>query len=634
MLARRFIRRVPALSALLAFALLLNRCGPDAAPADPSDGNGVTPAATWRPNVLLVTLDTMRADALGCYGAAHGWTPTLDAFAARGVRFAMARATAPITLPSHASIFTGTYPFQHGVRDNGTFVLGEGATTLAERLKASGWQTGAMTAAFVVDSAFGLAQGFDRYDDVGDVQLATGGEGEDRPASAVVDRALDWLRSVDRARPFFLWVHLFDAHFPYAAPADLMAAHPYADDPSRKGNARDKQRHLYHLEVANVDRQLARLFAGLAPFGGAEQTLIAVIGDHGEGLGEHGESSHAVYVYDSTLRVPLLLAHARLPTGRVIDEPVSTVDLAPTLLDLLGLPHDGTAGLPLAPLWQERPFASARTLYFENCATWFTSGWAPLYGIVQGGKKAIVGPQTRVFDVMKDPGEKRDLADRTPDLVETARTTLSNYADLTLAATRHTPDSAELAALNRLGYVQSAASSGRESLAPPGWQPEGVLTPEQGQENMRRFSQANQIWRQGQKLEAIEQLLALTREEPQNSHYAEIAAALLHELGRTVEALPLAERAVDLAPNTGNCSTLAACLLALGRRDDALRTMAETVDRFPKIAAPRIHYASALLDAGRREEAKATLAPLLAELPADSPIRSQVQALLTRADGP
>jgi arylsulfatase A-like enzyme len=478
--------------ALLALAVALFPSCDGNAPQ--SAATGAAAVASWRPNVLVVTLDTTRADVLGCYGATHGLTPTLDALAARGVRFADARSPAPVTMPSHASLFTGSWPFQHGVRDNGTFVLGEGATTLAERLHAAGWQTGAFPAAFVVASQFGLAQGFDRYDDLAEATVATGGEDEERKGDVVVDRALAWLATLDRARPFFAWVHFFDPHFPYAPPADLVAAHPFDDDPSRKGNARAKSRHLYQLELASVDRQLARLLAGLAPQGGAEETLIVVVGDHGEGLGDHGEASHATFVYDSTLRVPLLFAQARLPAGKVVDAAVSTVDVTPTLLDLVGLPRDGTAGAPLAATWRDEPFTRERPLYFENCATWFSSGWAPLYGVIEGRFKTIVGPQVRVFDVVADPAEKRDLAESQPDVVARARALLSDYAEQTLAASRHEADPGELEKLQRLGYVQSSASSRRDGLVPPGWQPKGALTPEQGQENQKRYTQANSLW--------------------------------------------------------------------------------------------------------------------------------------------
>jgi arylsulfatase A-like enzyme len=621
----------PCLALVSAAALLACDDASDSPPT--AETLPVPRVARWRPNVVVVTLDTTRADALGCYGTEAALTPTIDALAARGVRFSAARATAPVTLPSHASIFTGTYPFQHGVRDNGTFVLSADAHTLAERLGAAGWQTAAFTAAFVLDSAFGLAQGFDRYDDVGDQQAATGGEGEERPAEEVVDRALAWLATADRGRPFFLWVHLFDPHFPYAPPADLLAAHPFTDNPGRRGNAREKARHLYRLEVAHADRQLDRLLAGLAPFGGADPTVVAIVGDHGEGLGDHGESTHAVYVYDSTILVPFLLAHATLPAGRVVPEPVSTIDLAPTLLAWFGLPTDGTFGADLGPLLRGEPFAPTRPVYFENCATWFTSGWAPLYGVIDGNHKVIVGPTVRAFDLSQDRDEKRDIAAAAPEAVARTRAALSAFADQTLAAVRHAPDSAELSKLNRLGYVQGGGSSGRKDLAPPGWQPERALTPEQGQENTRRFSQANQLWQQGQRAEAIEQLLALTREEPDNGHYAEIAAALLVELKRPAEAMPLAQRAVELVENPANRSTLVACLLALGRTDDALRELSTSVLRFPDIAAPRLQYARALIDAGRPSEVAAVVAPLLERLPADSPLRAQAQALLERTKG-
>lgn len=621
----------PPLFALLSAALV--GCGE--APRDGAPPHPPAPpaSAAWRPNVLVVTLDTTRADALGCYGATHGYTPTLDALAARGIRFAAARAPTPVTMPSHATIFTGSYPFQHGVRDNGTFVLGDGAVTLAERLRDAGYATAAIPAAFVVDSSFGLAQGFERYDDLSLAQSASGGEGEERSADEVVERAQAFLAAHDPSRPFFLWTHFFDPHFPYAPPAALQAAHPFDDQPQKKGNTRAKLRHLYELELAHLDAQFAQLLAALEPFGGAAETLIVVVGDHGEGLGDHGEASHATFVYDSTLAVPLLIAHARLPAGRVVDTAVSSVDVTPTVVALLGLPQEGTFGAPLAPLWEGAPFEPQRAIYFENCSTWFTSGWAPLFGVVEGRWKTIVGPEIRLFDVVADPDEKRDVAAAHPEIVEAARARLADYAEQTLAAARHAPDADELAALQRLGYVQSSESSRRGGLAPPGWQPKGALTPEQGLANQKRFTEANQLWQRGQKGEAIEQLLALAREEPENSHYAEIAAALLYEMGRAAEALPLVERAVELSENVGNRATLAACLFAVGRKEESLQALAATVEKFPRTVSARFSWARALLDAGRREEALAALAPLEQQLPADAPLRAQLEALQRRARG-
>ncbi len=586
---------------------------------------------SFRPSVLVITLDTTRADALGCYGGPAWATPALDAIARRAVRFRMARAPAPLTLPAHATIFTGVYPFQHGVRDNGTFVLGESAWTLAERLKEAGWQTAAVPGALVVDSSYGLAQGFDRYFDLPQRDYSLTDEGHSRTASEVAAIATSYLQSLPADARFFLWVHFFDAHYPYEPPADLLAAHPFEAKGKRRDQRAAEQRHLYQLEVAAIDREVGKIVAALDRFGGAEEVVTIVVGDHGESLGQHGEATHSALVYDATLQVPLLIAHRSLPHGRLVEPSVSTVDVAPTILSLLGLPTDGTSGADLAPLWSDRPFEPSRPLYFENCATWFTSGWAPLFGVVEGRFKTIVGPQVRVFDVAADPDETKDVAADHPELVESARARLESFAAETLAAERRAPDAAELEALARLGYGQSEASSRREGRVVPGWQPKEALTPEQGLENTRRFTQANELWRKGEREKGIALLLELVASEPENAHYAEIAASLLSQLGRNAEALPLARRAAELAENVGNLSTLGACLLALGKKDEAFAQITYTVKRFPRLLPARYSLAMLLIERGRPGDAIEHLEYFLKVYEGGPEARAQAQALLDRA---
>ena len=593
----------------------------------------------WRPNIVVVTLDTTRADALGCYGAPDWATPTLDAIARRGVRFEMARAPAPLTLPAHATIFTGLYPFQHGARDNGTFVLKPEVRTLAERLKEAGYATAAVPAAFVVDSSFGLDQGFDQYFDLPQREVAAGGEETSaRPGEEVANVALDWLASRKPGNPFFLWVHFFDAHYPYAPPADLLTAHPLPADPKEKGASRKNGRHLYQLEMSAVDRALARVLKGLDRLGGADETLLVVVGDHGEGLGEHQEASHGALVHDATLHVPLLVANPRLRVGTTVATPVASVDITPTLLALLGLDGGGTYGADLSPLLlptppgaAPTPFAPTRPIYFETCGTWFTSGWAPLYGVIDGDLKIVVGPERRVFDLAHDPGEEHDVAADHEEALLRTRDRFLDFTRMTLEAARITPDPEAMARLQSLGYATSEASSRREGLAPPGWQPKHALTPEAGLANTRRFTLANQRWQQGRHDEALQLLLDLTKEEPENSHYAEIAAALLVQSARPAEALPLALRATGLAENLGNRNTLLSCWLALKRNDEALAAAQTTVDHFPRIVGPRLTLAKLLIAHGRKEEAIPHLEAFIAGYSGDAAIAAQARELLGQA---
>ena len=292
-------------------------------------------------NILLVTLDTTRANRLGCYGYADAETPALDALARDGVLFERCITPTAFTLPSHASIMTGRYPASHGVRINGDLALADAQTTLAERLSEAGYRTGAFIGAFVLDGRWGLKQGFEHYDD--NFELKPGEQldlaGVQRPGDKVVDAALKWLQQTD-TRPFFAWVHLYDPHTPYEPP-----------EPWRS-RLNDSLSHLYDGEIAFADSQVGRLLDWLASQGLDKRTIVIAVGDHGEGLGSHGEAEHGYFVYEYAVHVPFIV---RLPVGgfRGIRVPaqVRTIDLVPTLLELIGAgTPSGIDGESLTPL--------------------------------------------------------------------------------------------------------------------------------------------------------------------------------------------------------------------------------------------------------------------------------------------
>jgi arylsulfatase A-like enzyme/Tfp pilus assembly protein PilF len=331
-----------------------------------------------RPDILLVTIDTLRADRIG-----RGIAPTLDRLASAGVQFTAARTAAPLTLPSHTTMMTGLLPPAHGVRDNGA-VLPDTPSTLAQLMKNAGYRTAAFVGAFVLDRRFGLARGFDSYDDaIRRDPNATERLEAERPAAAVVDAALRWLErpasGTETAAPFFVWVHLYDPHAPYTPPP------PYSG---------------YDGEVSYADAQLARLLGRVD----RKTTAIIVAGDHGEGLGEHGENTHGMLLYDSTLRVPLIVA---LPgsTASVRDEPVSLVDLAPTIL--------GAAGVQAADTMVGRNLlggAREGDIYAETQYP-RVAGWSPLQALTDARWKTIrAGGDTEVFDLAADPQERTNLA--------------------------------------------------------------------------------------------------------------------------------------------------------------------------------------------------------------------------------
>jgi len=344
------------------------------------------------PNVLLVTIDTLRADHVGAYGAEGVLTPTLDALAARGVLFEQAMATAPLTLPSHASLFTGQYPPTHGVRHNAIFVLSDEAETLAERFRAAGYATGAVVGAAVLDAEFGLAQGFDHYDaELPDQRAAAAGFFE-RPAAAVTDAALAWLRKTDG--PFFLWVHYYDVHASYHPPE------PFAT----RFRARP-----YDGEAAYVDHELGRLLNGLEAAGRLAGTVVAATSDHGEGLGDHGEMSHSYLIYDSVLHVPLMVAGPGIPAGRRVPAVVSNTGLAATLLRLAGLPALAKTDVgDLSALWRDVPPAGGFA-YAESLAGELDHGWAPIHAIRSDRFHYIRAPRPELFDVRADPRQRANL---------------------------------------------------------------------------------------------------------------------------------------------------------------------------------------------------------------------------------
>ncbi len=411
------------------FALIASGC---------SLAGGRAPAFERRADqsVLLVTIDTLRADALS--GAAK--TPTLDALAAHGTRFTFAHAHAVLTRPSHASILTGLYPFEHGVRDHSGYRVQPGTVTLTTLLKAQGFATGAFVGGAPLTRAFGLDPGFDVYDDhfaradASDFALA------ERPAGAVVDAAVAWI-GAQQGR-WFAWVHLFDPHAPYRPPPPF--DQEYAGRP-------------YYGEVAYVDRALQPLFdlAGR----GSRPTVVVVTGDHGEGLGDHGELTHGTFAYESTLHVPLILAQlpARDGAAGVSNAPVRHIDIVPTVLDAVGaaVPPSlhGRSLLPGAPV----PADADVTSYFEAMSTMLNRGWAPLSGVVAGREKYIELPRPELYELASDPQEGSNVADARADRRRALEIRLRDFhAAPPGERATETPEVA--ATLQSLGYTSGSAA--------------------------------------------------------------------------------------------------------------------------------------------------------------------------------
>ena len=392
-------------------------------------------------NVLIVTIDTLRADALSSYGGAAR-TPNIDRLASHGARFTFAHGHTVVTLPSHTSILSGLLPYEHGIRDNSGFRVKAGTPTLATRLKPLGFATGAFVGGFPLTKRFGLTPGFDVYDDQmpetrGAIEISM----PERRADLVVGRATEWIGR--QSGKFFAWVHVYDPHSPYRPPDAEAAA--YSSQP-------------YHGEVAFVDRALGPLFDRVASL--SRPTLVVVTADHGESLGDHSELTHGMFAYEPTLRVPLIVTKVTKETkatkARVIESPVRHIDLVPTILDVLGLPADPALhGTSLVPVVNAGDRAD-RPSYFEAMTYNLVRGWAPLRGVLQGRSKYIDLPMPELYDLSSDPAENANLAGSQRDRLQVLTNLLKGYN--TAPPSRPGQESAEAAAtLRSLGYVSGSA---------------------------------------------------------------------------------------------------------------------------------------------------------------------------------
>ena len=401
---------------------------------------GQTSIAAPRPrNLLVITLDTMRADRLPAYGFTGVDTPSLDRIAAEGIVFEETYAAAPLTLPSHASMFTGIYPPRLGVRDNAGAPLSTEFTTLAEVLRGRGLRTAAFVASAVLAPRRGIEQGFDVYSG-GDPTRCSGAPSARRRAGEVVDEAMSWLVRHDRD-PFFAWVHLFDTHRPYDLPAEY------------------KNRHLdpYLAAIAYEDSQIARVIDYLETRGLLASTLIVVAGDHGESLGEHGEESHGIFVYQEALRVPLMVRGPGVSPGRV-PAVARLVDVMPTVLDLFGVSTRGLDGVSLARV-ATRAGDPPLEVYAESMYP-LRFGWAPLRALRADRFKVIDAPRVELYDLVSDPGEERNVLAEHPTVAAAMLRRLRSFDSRQepAAAAAAAVDTAVLERIASLGYVGSTAA--------------------------------------------------------------------------------------------------------------------------------------------------------------------------------
>jgi len=575
---------------------------------------GIIRAGLWQPgppggdarslNLLVVSIDTMRADRLGSYGYRGARTPYLDALAARGLRFSQASTVMPLTLPAHASLLTGTFPAFHGVRDNGGFYLAQEQATLAESLAGYGYRTGAFVGSFVLDSRWGIDQGFETYFDDFDLSgPATAALDEiQRPGEEVVGRAIEWLGR-DDSRPFFAWVHLYDPHTPYAAPAPFQSQIPPTMDSA------------YDAEIAYTDHQVGRLIEHLAAAGESNRTVIVVVGDHGESLGGHQEETHGFFLYDATLQIPLIIAGPGVPV-RTVDDQVRIVDVMPTVLELLGRSvPPAVQGVSLMPA-----AAGARLDLLALSETWFPRyhyGWSELMAVRDGRYKFILAPRRELYDLQTDPAEAHDLSNEQrsrADALESAlKAMLARVSHSGPPIERQPIDPDAEARLRALGYVGSSSSGRSDTPGKPRHDPKDRVA----LYNALRAATADSG--AGRSDAAIAKVTHVLAEDPEVIEGHTLLGTLYSKAERFKDAVAAYQAALRLDPeHDGAAFSLALAYKNLGDLDAAESGFQRAKQLDPRTGKVRWQLADISMQRGRFAEAETELLDAL-KLTVDRP---------------
>ena len=541
-------------------------------------------------NVLLITIDTLRADALGVYGG-RAATPNLDRLASAGVRFTFAHAHAVMTLPSHASIMTGRYPFEHGARDHAGFRVSESVRTIAEAAREKGFATAAFVGAFPLDRQFGLTRGFDVYDDVaGETSSPADFLFSERSAGDVVKAAEAWL--AQQQKPTFTWVHVFDPHSPYAPPSPFRERYP--QEP-------------YAGEIAYVDSALGVLIERARR--ASRPTTVIVTADHGEGFGEHGETTHGVFAYEGTLRVPLIVAQVggdarHGPT--VVDAPVQHVDIFPTIAELTGLtPPDGLPGRSLLAAIGD-PIHD-RVSYFEAMTGMLKRGWAPLRGVIVGREKYIDLPLEELYDLAVDPGEQ---SNRFASAAERARSLAAQLKSLGASLPGEGVDeNAEARArLQSLGYLSGSAA--RKPHYTEADDPKQLIDVD------RLMLEGIDMHRNGRAGDAIEAYRRVIERRPDMELAYRRLAYIQWEMGATSDAIAtLRETLQKNGPDVDVEIRLGTYLAETGRAAEALPMLERAMQADPRNLDASNALGIAYAYAGRQSDARATFERILAADP-------------------
>ena len=552
---------------------------------------GPTRGTKERPNLLLITLDTLRADRVSSYGGGPLKTPNIDRLAEKGIVFRRAFAQTTTTLPSHANILLGLNPLRHGVHDNGNFIVGKEFLTLAEHLQAAGYATAAFIGGFPLDSRFGLSRGFDVYDETFENRGSNEMFYRERKAEAVVASSLRWLEG--RSGPWFAWVHCFDPHHPYEPPEPFLSQY--------KGR-------LYDGEVAYVDSALKKLVDDIEDKGWSGNTVIILTGDHGESLGQHGEDTHGFFAYNTTLWIPLILCAPGLKPGSV-NQLVAHTDIFPTVCDLLGLEvPPRLQGISLLPAVKGKNLPK-RAIYFESMFPYYSRGWAPIYGFLRESEKFIESPIPELYDIENDFDELKNLMlgqDEGKFSARLAQVT-GGLSPMDQAGQEKKLERESLEKLRSLGYVSSPQPVKKAKYGPA--DDVKALLPLHN-----KCTEAQGLFEGGRSAEAIELLKSvLTEREDFDGAYSTLGV-IYARMGRLADALAVLKRGVELLPtNYLIASPYIHLLSAAGRYDEVIRVvMADGRYPFEKDSDSWNALGVAYLNMGELEKARDALGSSLA----------------------
>jgi len=588
-------------AALLAVLLLAPRCSPKA----PANASGM--------NILLITLDTTRADALGLYGNTHAVSPRIDELGRAGIVFEDCYTPVPLTLPAHCSLFTGRYPVSHQVRNNGTYVLPASETTLAGVLKDRGYETAAIVASFTVTAKFGLARGFDTFDEDFETGRPLLNYTAEIPADRVTGKFTDWLGARAPGRKFFAWVHFYDPHSPYVPHGEPGAA-----------VSGESPWSLYEGEVRFVDAHVGKIVQALRDRGLYENTVIVLVGDHGEAFGEHKEHGHGIFCYEESLRVPLVLHNPRLfKSPKRVAGRLSLVDVMPGLLELIKA--------PVPPAVQGRSFwaiadgkeKGRREIYFESLFGQEEFNWAPLTGLIDGPHKYISLPDAELYDVDADPRETRNLLAGSEETARAVDKKLGEFvrqaAEAATGASRRELSASDVKKLTSLGYISSFSSK-----------PAKTTDPKRGIELYAEVGALKDLVAKGDFEEAEKGLAAVLARNPglDLPDISDVRYQVLKNAGRETEALAALRQAIERFPERESFKVFLAMDLIEGGRPAEARDFCRALvagDASMTAAHILLGDAEELLD--EPDAALASYERAAALEPQNGPLQAKIAAL-------